>query len=385
MRDSHSPFLRLRGFLWAFAFAYLVAMGASAVFGTSYATLIPIKAKGSGPLYRIQENGGWGYMNRGGNVVIPPQFEHADDFFDHKAAVLLGGKTGYIDESGTWQIEPKFSSASRFNNGVAIVGFRDAEGLIDATGRFLVDPKFEKIEQFSEGFAAAWSGPNRQPFGRAVIVYGGKWGFIDTSGKIVIPATFDEVKPFYSGVSVYWDDRVLKDGLIDHSGSVVVPARYSQIGSYLDDDPFHDGFARAAVEDGPVEFLRPSGTVAFQCPRASCSDFSEGLSHVSEGVRSGYIDTTGAIVITLDFDDARDFSDGLAAVEEQGLWGYIAKTGRWVIEPRYAQAFQFVDGLALARLGTVGSILTEPVASFAIRCGKVLTDSLSPVRIDADG
>src|SRR5438034_549366 len=114
---NHSRVLRLRGFLWGVAFAYVIAIGASAVFGTSYAILIPIKAKGSGPLYRIQENGKWGYMNRGGNVVIPPQFEHAEDFFDHKAVVSLEGKTGYIDESGTWQIEPKFSSASRFNNG----------------------------------------------------------------------------------------------------------------------------------------------------------------------------------------------------------------------------------------------------------------------------
>jgi hypothetical protein len=67
--------------------------------------------------------------------------------------------------------------------------------------------------------------------------------------------------------------------------------------------------------------------------------------------RSGYIDTSGAIVIALEFDDARDFSEGFAAVEEQGLWGYIDKTGGWSIEPRFAQAFQFVDGLALARLG----------------------------------
>jgi hypothetical protein len=66
--------------------------------------------------------------------------------------------------------------------------------------------------------------------------------------------------------------------------------------------------------------------------------------------RSGYIDTTGAIVITLDFDDARDFSEDLAAAKEEQLWGYINKTGKWVIPARFTEAYPFVDGLALARL-----------------------------------
>ena len=71
---------------------------------------------------------------------------------------------------------------------------------------------------------------------------------------------------------------------------------------------------------------------------------------MSEGGRSGYLNTKGAVEIPLEFDGAADFSEGLAAVEVGTLWGYIDKQSQWVISPRFEQAFVFVDGLALAKL-----------------------------------
>jgi WG containing repeat len=309
--------------------------------------------------------------------------------------LLIGSKAGEVIEFIGLELPHHVPQPIASSSVPRISVGRRLSNRIDSTGRFLIDSQFETIEDFSEGFAAVWKAPNRRLDGRVMYVFGGKWGFIrddaslatdiefdrvkkftegvaaanfgirydrrggivdegkwgfiDTTGKIVIPPKFDAVKPFYSGVAVYWDARLLKNGLIDHSGSVIIAAHYRQIGPYSDDDPFHDGLARAVVNDRLVEFLKPSGAVAFQCPRESCSDFSEELAHLSDGRRSGYIDTTGTIVITLDFDDARDFSEDLAAAKEQ-LWGYINKTGRWVIPPRFAEAHPFVDGLALARL-----------------------------------
>jgi hypothetical protein len=390
------PYIKLCALLCGLVFTAHTVVGGSSAVRTTIVTVAPIKAKGSGPLYRIRENGKWGYMNRQGDVVIPVRFDRAEDFFEQKAVVSLEGKAGYIDEAGKWHIEPTFFGARRFQRGIAVAKHSDTLGIIDTSGRFLIDPQFAQIEDFSEGLAAVWRGPTERRQGEFVIVFGGKWGFIkedgsiaiethfervkkfteglaatafglqfdpggvivnggkwgfiDTRGRIVIPPKFDEVKPFYSGVAVYWDAGAQAQGLIDHSGSVILPAHYRQIGAYLDDDPFRDGLASSVAKSGLVEYLKATGRVAFQCPKSSCSDFSEGLARVSDGRRSGYIDTTGAIVITLDFDDARDFSDDLAAAKEKKLWGYINKTGRWAIPPRFTEAHPFVDGLALVRL-----------------------------------
>ena len=176
MCRSQSRVLAFRRFRWAVA--CLIAIGATAVFGTTVVIVVPVKAKGSGPLYRIRENGKWGYMDRRGSVVIPAQFEHAEDFFEHKAVVSLEAKTGYIDEAGKWQIEPKFLSAGCFKGGVAVAGSLGAQGLIDSTGRFLIDPQFETIEDFSEGLAAA---KEEQ-----------LWGYINKTGRWVIQLRFAE-------------------------------------------------------------------------------------------------------------------------------------------------------------------------------------------------
>ena len=60
----------------------------------------------------------------------------------------------------------------------------------------------------------------------------------------------------------------------------------------------------------------------------------------------GYMDTTGTIVIPIQFDNAMHFSEGLAAVEVGGKWGYIDRKGQTVIPPRFHKAREFKQGRA---------------------------------------
>ena len=68
--------------------------------------------------------------------------------------------------------------------------------------------------------------------------------------------------------------------------------------------------------------------------------------------RWGYIDTTGTLVIPLQFDRAAPPSDGLALVEVSGKWGYIDKSGKTVIKPQFGEARSFADGLAAVWVGS---------------------------------
>ena len=66
----------------------------------------------------------------------------------------------------------------------------------------------------------------------------------------------------------------------------------------------------------------------------------------------GYIDKSGHIAITLQFDDANDFSNGLAPVKSKSKWGLINKNGKFIVEPIYDSLLAFLDGFI--------TILTSP-------------------------
>ena len=67
---------------WSVARLCFVILIPISLLPTTYVVIPPIKVKGSGPFYRIQESGKWGYMNRQGRVVIAPRFDRAEDFFE---------------------------------------------------------------------------------------------------------------------------------------------------------------------------------------------------------------------------------------------------------------------------------------------------------------
>ena len=86
--------------------------------------------------------------------------------------------------------------------------------------------------------------------------------------------------------------------------------------------------------------------------------FSEGLAFVVVGNKYGYIDTTGRIVISPQFEFPEgvtdglasslpiSFSEGLAVVALNGKYGYINRLGRIEINPQFDSAKAFSDGLA---------------------------------------
>ncbi len=62
--------------------------------------------------------------------------------------------------------------------------------------------------------------------------------------------------------------------------------------------------------------------------------------------KSGYIDSSGSIVIAPRFWSAGEFSEGLAAVRENGRYGYINVSGEYILPPLYDYALPFKSGIA---------------------------------------
>lgn len=68
-------------------------------------------------LFVIVDNEKYGYIDRSGTVVIPPQFDYAEDFVDDQAVVRNVNAYGYIDRSGKIVIPLRFVEAKGFNGG----------------------------------------------------------------------------------------------------------------------------------------------------------------------------------------------------------------------------------------------------------------------------
>lgn len=85
----------------------------------------------------------YGFIDRSGKTVIPPQFDLTYGFSEGLAAVQIGRKWGYINTTGKMVIAPQeFWNVKPFHNGLAQVQTKDRSvGYIDRSGRYIWGPK----------------------------------------------------------------------------------------------------------------------------------------------------------------------------------------------------------------------------------------------------
>lgn len=53
-------------------------------------------------LLPVKKDGKYGYIDTTGKIVVPPQWDYAQDFQDGIAMVMQGNKQGYIDKTGKY-------------------------------------------------------------------------------------------------------------------------------------------------------------------------------------------------------------------------------------------------------------------------------------------
>jgi hypothetical protein len=356
----------------------------------STARIVRTRGDGAGPLFLIQRDWRWGFMDAAGSLVIPPRFGESADFYEGLACVQLDGHYGYIDERGEFVIPPIFDRATSFEDGIAIVSIlneaflinkagarltrerflridrftegltavevevpselvngslreRSRFGFIDKTGHMVIEPLFDEVRGFSEGLAAVSLGRHYRYDRGAELTDSGRWGYINQAGRMMIPPQYTKANPFLGGVAVVSGDRTDRFGVIDTMGRVVRPFDLHEI-----DPLFIDGVASARDEHG-TGFIGTNGRFRFQRKDFSLlSSLEEGLAHISmTGGRDGFVDRDGVLRIPARFVNVGYFHDGLAsAMNDKDLWGFIDKAGTVVIPFQFEQAEEFYDGLA---------------------------------------
>ena len=83
----------------------------------------------------------WGYIDKSGKMIIPPQYESAAPFAEGFAVIHQCGQAFFIDKAGKSAISANFNYASSFTNGLARVETMTRGGLvtsyIDKTGKVI--------------------------------------------------------------------------------------------------------------------------------------------------------------------------------------------------------------------------------------------------------
>ena len=290
-------------------------------------------------LFKIKRNGKFGYINKKGEVVLPCEYDDADDFSEGLAKVKVKDSYGYIDNTGEIIINCIFDNkAGDFSEGFARVRVKGKYGFINKSGQVVIPCKYDDAGSFSDGLAR---------------IKKGLFGYINTMGDIVIPCKYEDARDFHEGLS--WvrdyddDDDYDYCIYIDKDGNEVFTDAYA----CSDDEPndFSEGLIAVYIEDD--EFLgcvNQDGERVLEIDTdefCSIGEFHEGLALVTDEYDEyGYIDKKGRLVIKCKYDDAEPFCDGLACVQENGKWGFIDKSGKKVIPCKYEKAENFHNGLA---------------------------------------
>lgn len=222
---------------------------------------------------KIKDSEKFGYVDIKGNIIIPFQYDRADNFYNGIAEVKIDDNDYLIDKKGNKLTKDGYDSCSLpYDNGLVIV--RKAE----------------------------------------------KYGLITIPDKEIVPMIYDDITELYNGIYEVIINN--KHGLIDSKGKEIVPLIYDSIGEIID--------GNIVVKLNKKNFvINIKNEKIYDLP-----DFDEmrkvtdELFQITKKEKIGYMDKKGKIIVSPQFDEVSRFVDGKAIVEKNGVYSIIDTTGK---------------------------------------------------------
>jgi WG containing repeat len=329
-------------------------------------------------LYIIAGAGKFGFIDKSGKVVIPPQFQYAFPFSEGLAQIRSNDgtslKVGFIDKTGKAVIPLQFSDAADFSEDFALVRTQDGTtAFIDRTGKLSISapPEVDIEGGFSEGLVVVKL-KQKDPLEQS------KYGYMDKTGKLVITPQFEIAFNFSEGLALVKTDADKPFQYIDTAGKPVIKVDFdpaSPTSGFHTAYSFSEGLAAITICDSGCKFRFIDKTGKIVGDKYDYAGFfREGVAVVGIGTEAkyspewmrnkpeyyrpkysggkyGYIDNTGKPIFKTEFDEAYAFNDGMALVRIGNKYGYIDKSGKTVINPQFDYAESFQEGLAHVAVG----------------------------------
>ena len=128
----------------------------------------------------VEKDEKYGYINSAGKVVVPLEYDWAEDF-----GILAPG--------------------------LARVKKDKKCGIVNTAGKVVVAPEYGYIEDFCD-------------LGYAIVEKDGKEGCINSSGEVIVPLKYDHVFYFFDGLARVYKNN--KKGYVNAFGEEVMPPEY---------------------------------------------------------------------------------------------------------------------------------------------------------------
>lgn len=167
-------------------------------------------------------------------------------------------------------------------------------------------------------------------------------GFIDKTGKKVIETRYSDVMPFENGLAeVRREVNSFSFGglLINAIGIAAGVPVYGPDGNLISDK----------IKRG---YIDKTGAEIISTKNDYNSPFIDGTALVRVNSKWGMVDRKGAYVIEPKYKAIHFFYNDLAAVQDGDNWGFVGRDGQMVIAAKYDEVHDFTDGLAAVRQGS---------------------------------
>ncbi|GAB4414835.1 MAG: WG repeat-containing protein [Bacteroidia bacterium] len=349
-------------------------------------------------LLPIRDKGAFGYINKVGEVVIPPSYAYCLPFSQHLGAVNIGGtgdgrhmptngKWGFVDVTGNLVINPQFFSpitrgapydlesaalalheGYRFAEGLAAVRLENEWVYIDTLGHIVIrNTRIRSARRFSEGLANVY--------------IGSRWGYIDRQGNVVITPRYLTPANFKDGLAMVENEQgqrivINQQGeppayLSQHTfvgpffegHAIILPGRP---GAPTDKDPRRhaviDMRGRSPFNPDSFYFDRLGRYGSGYLPALVGSAVGDPVNHPQlirpteePGGKWGFINPKGHFVVSPVYEDARGFSEGIGAVKQNGQWAYIGSNFGALTGHEFRWVGYFEREVAFVQLGPIHS------------------------------
>ncbi len=305
------------------------------------------------PLFRIYENGLYGFIDSTGQVIIPPKYKAAGEFSEGLAPVRENGYYGYIDESGKYVFPPIYDFCEPFKEGLGKVFLNGKVNFIDKAGVNLVDFIYNDATDFENGISIVNQSYRIN-------------GAINRTGKLILDTVFEKIKSRSEGVVIASrydrDVRLSFYTAVDSNGTTIIP-----LGKYTHINPFVNGFAHVlwyinninSLQNYAEGYINKQGELVYKKEPVLGFDLSKEVSaestfiegkydfelfsngSMAEGKGVTYLkNLKGEIVKYLDSNLSYNFVNGKYVVNDSNeLYRYINSQG----EPYGAHFFYFPE------------------------------------------
>lgn len=202
----------------------------------------------------------YGYIDRDGNEVIPPNYLEGSDFKNNYALVKSRDCTyQVIDKSGTVLTTFPYKFVGNYNENVLTFSetLGGLIGYVDIYGHVLIKPKFTSASPVNDGYMVVSTSPN----------YIGGYGVVTLSDHILYPFLYDHIKyvgenRFALGIYRGTNADIFMNNIYalgDNKGNILTDF------NFLDVEKFKNGLASAYNLENSF-FIDLNGRIARNLP-----------------------------------------------------------------------------------------------------------------------